>query len=533
MPNTSTNTIRGEAKARHLALFPGAFRPPHQAHYAAILDLASRPEVDEVVVIIANRCRYIPGTTKALDAEVARRVLSIYLQDIPKVRIEIARHDAISHALGYVDRAVPGDSLLFCIGETDFERGDDRFEQLLSQKEHAGVFVSVVPAPTSSLLIRATALREVLAIGEAGRAEFMTALPPHLNAALRERVWSICRNGLRPVSDIIEEKLRSIINPQLLAKIDKLTCVVPDKLDPVFRAQLHDGSSLFIKYAGDTTEAGSLGQPLKLKPRRRLAAERRALNYLRSRSFNEVELAETVSFDKETLTLVLSEVCPGGTTLQDQLRAGVFDPQVAAAAGRFLAACHTVTDNFPALWGARETDLHHWRTMLALRTTDLESPWLSGAIRRNLQQLRTESDAAREQRFFHLDYCPKNIRVAQNVIGVIDLELCSSVGDPAYDLGTFLGHYVLWGLHFSSGRSSQIAIQVAINAYRQKVGPAWSDMRARVVAFAGASLLSSLVRDHHRECSGFERRLVDTAAFLILQDVGRGKDVEQILDRAF
>lgn len=272
-----------ELKNRHLALFPGAFRPPHQAHFAAIRDLASRPEVDEVVVIVANRCRYIPGTTQALDAEVARQVLAIYLQDVAIVRIEIARHDAISHALSYLDRAVPGDSLLFCIGETDFEHGDDRFAQLLSQKEHVGVLVSVVPAPTGSLPIRATALRETLAIGEAKRTEFMAALPPHLNAEQRESVWSICRNGLRPVSDIVEEKLRSIIDPQLLARIDKISCVVPDKLDPVFRAQLRDGKSLFIKYAGDTTEAGSLGDPRKPKPRRRLAAERRALNYLRAR----------------------------------------------------------------------------------------------------------------------------------------------------------------------------------------------------------------------------------------------------------
>jgi hypothetical protein len=514
-------------KNRRLALFPGAFRPPHQAHFAAIVDLVSRPDVDEVIMIIANRCRYIPGTTRALDAEVARRMLSLYLQNMPKVRVEIARHDAISHALSYVDQAMPGDSLLFCIGEADFERGDDRFAQLLSQKERNGVLVSVVPAPTASFPIRATALREALAMGEAGRADFMSALPPHLHEEQRDHVWLLCRNGLRPIHDIVEEKLRLILDPQLLACIDKLTCVVPDKLDPVFRAQLHDGRSLFIKYAGDTTEAGSLGDTRKPKPRRRLAAERRALDYFRSRCFNDVELAEVISFDKETLTLVMSEVCPGGTSLQEQLHAGLFDPQVAAAVSRFLADCHTVTENVPALWGEHDTDLQQWRAMLGLRTSDIESPRLPPEVRRNLQRLKTMSDEARTTGFFHLDCCPKNIQVGQGKIGVIDLELCSSVGDPAYDLGIFLGHYVLRGLISSSAHVSHIAISAAIDAYRQKVGQAWLQMEARVVAFAGASLLASLARDGHSKCHGIEKRLEHAAALLLSQGVRYCKTADQ------
>lgn len=504
---------------RHLALFPGAFRPPHQAHFAAILDLTSRPDINEVVVIIANRCRHIPGTTHALDADVAREVLAIYLHDVPKVRIEIARHDAISHALSYIDRAGPGDSLLFCIGEADFEQGDDRFDQLLSQKEHTGVLASVMPAPTGSLQIRATVLREALAVGEAGRTEFMMALPPHLSVEQGERVWTICRNGLRPMSEIVEEKLRSIIDPQLRTQIDTLTCMVPGKLDPVFRAQLREGRSLFIKYAGDTTETGKVGDRLKPKPRRRLGAERRALNYLRARALDKIELAEMISFDKETLTLIQSEVCTSGTSLQDQVQTGEFDPQVAAAVAHFLAVCHTVTGKMPALWGEHETDLHHWQAMLALRTSDIAASWVSAKSHYHLQQLKTTSDAAQRSGFFHLDYCPKNIRISQGKVGVIDLELCSSIGDPAYDLGILLGHYMLWGLRSSSGDACQVAISAAINSYRQQVGPAWEQMSSRVVAFAGASILAALVQDEQRVLRGFAQQLAHTAGVLLSQEV--------------
>ncbi len=517
-------------KNRHIALFPGAFRPPHQAHYAAIQELVSQPEIDEVVVIIANRCRYIPGTSKALGAEVACQVLEIYLQNIPKVRLEIAQHDAISHALSYLDRADPGDALLFCIGEADFERGDDRFEELVAQRKHDGISVTVVPAATGSMPIRATTLREALAVGESKRTEFIAGLPPHLSREQCENVWSICHNGLRPVSDITGEKLRTILVTKLHSNINELTVVVPDKLDPVFRVQLGD-KTVFIKYAGDTTEAGSLGQHLKPKPRRRLGAERRALKYLHALEL-DVELADVILFDKETLTLVLSEVCPDGTSLQEQLQAAVFDPQVAAAASHFIATCHSVTGPIPALWGEPETDLQHWQAMLALRTTDLQSPLLSPSMRHDLQQLKRSSEHEREKHFFHLDYVPKNIRISQEKIGVIDFELCSSIGDPAYDLGNFLGHYLWWGICSSSEQDCLVALHAALNAYQQKVGAAWRKMSSRVVAFAGAGILFNLEQRHHGNMSELEQHLLETAASLLSRGVNSCDDAELALSSA-
>ena len=79
-----------DSKGRCIALFPGAFRPPHRAHFAALLNLVLRPDIDEVVVIITNRCRNIPGTTKVLDTDIAEHIWAIYLQDMEKVRVEVA-----------------------------------------------------------------------------------------------------------------------------------------------------------------------------------------------------------------------------------------------------------------------------------------------------------------------------------------------------------------------------------------------------------------------------------------------------------
>ncbi len=520
------------AKGRCIALYPGAFKPAHKVHFAAIVDLASRPCIDEVVVIIANRSRYVPGTTKALDAEVARRVLSIYLRDIPKARVEIAPHNAVTHALGYLETASAGDTLLFCVGEADFDSGDDRFEDIASLNTRADVSASVLPLPTGAQKIRATALRQALAEGDTRCNAFMEALPEHLSEAQRESVWSICRNGMREMNDIIEEKLRALLDPKLVGDYRELSCVVPGKVDPVFRLRRFDGTCLFVKYAGETAESGSLGLPLTPKPRRRLSTERRAIKCLRANLRSDVDIAEVVYFDKESSTLVLSEVCPNGERLQDSLRAGVFDPAVAMQASRFLAACHTMAGNIPALWGEHETDLRHWRAMLSMRTVEIESTMLSPEQNEDLQRLRLASDAARRKGFFLLDYCPKNILVRNAKIGVIDLELCSSEGDPAYDLGIFLGHYVLWGLATNSGDSCRAALREALKVYRREVGAAWTSIQPRVAAFAGASILHTVVRDRRIDVKGLESRLAATATWLLSRGLDDTADPEQLLTDA-
>lgn len=520
---------RDTSKGRCIALYPGAFKPAHKVHFAAIVDLASRPGIDEVVVIIANRSRYIPGTTKVLDANVARRVLSIYLCDIPKVRVEIAPHNAVTHALGYLERADPGDSLLFCVGEADFDSGDDRFEDIVSLNTRADVSASVLPLPTATLKIRATELRQALAEGDTRRDSFMAALPEHLSEAQRESVWLICRTGMREMNDIIEGKLRALLDPKLVGDYQVLSCVVPGKLDPVFRLRRVDGTCLFVKYAGETAESGSFGLPLKPKPRRRLSTERRAIKCLRANLHSDVDIAEVVYFNKESSTLVLSEVCPNGERLQDSLRAGVFDPALAIQASQFLAACHTMVGNIPALWGEHETDLRHWRAMLALRTVEIESTMLSPKHREYLQSLSSSSDSARRKGFFLLDYCPKNILVRNNKIGVIDLELCSGDGDPAYDLGIFLGHYVLWGIRASSGNSCGAAIREALKIYSLEVGADWMSTQPRVAAFAGAGILHTLARDRRIDVKGFESRLIATATGLLVGGLDVTADPEQLL----
>ncbi len=548
MPSSRSRHFHRSGAATHgrrVALFPGAFRPPHDAHLRALLDLAGRPEVDEVVVIVSNRCRCIPGTSKALDANVALRVWAIYLQavagqpGIDKVRLERAPHTAVRHALGYFDRVKVGDSLLFCIGESDLERGDGRFDKLANLSRRSVVAAQLMALPTGSITVRSTTLRQDLARGGAGRAAFMAALPSPLSAEQRARVWMVCQQGMREMHDVIKQKVTAILERQDVADIADLSTASATAagLDPVFRARCKDGKVLFVKYAGDTVDSGTPGRNTSAKPRLRLAAERRTLKRLRAKVPGDVELPEVVLFDKTTRTLVLTEVCPGGRTLEGDLKKGIFDPAVASGASRFLARCHTIAGPGRPLWGDRETDFQHWQQMLALRTTQMDSGLLSAQVRRDLQALALASDKARHEAgegggVFILDYRPSNILLSEGKIGIVDLELGASVGDPAYDLGFLLGHYVLWGLCTAAGDSGQVALQQALNAYRQEAGYLWSTMRSRLVAFVGATILYEILgagRSGFQHCEG---RLLRTAAALLASGLDQTVDTDKVLSDA-
>lgn len=538
-PDPSMAPLRDNPAAREgrcIALYPGAFRPPHTAHLTAVLDLAARPDVDQVIVIISNRCRSIPGTTQALDADVARRIWSIYLQGVSKVRIEVAPHTSVTHALGYFDQSETGDTLLFCIGEADAEQGDERFEQIEDLSRRTGISARLVPAPTGSITVRATDLRTMLGRGEAGREAFTSALPAHLTTAQRAQVWDICRDAMRETGAIIQEKVRAIIETHNLGDIQEIHSVCGGKLDQVYLVLFKDGRRYFVKYAGDTVGVECVGENLRLKPKRRLSAERRALKRLRDNGIDEVDLPDVALFDKDTLTLVLTEVCPGGTPLLDDLKNGLFDPRVAGQASHFLARCHTLAAPIAPVWGDRDTDRLHWHTMLALRTVEIKTDVISAAIRNELAALKHASEAACEQmggnHLLILDDVPKNILLGPQRIGVIDFELCSSHGDPAYDLGLFLGDYILFGLITGSGDSAQLALQEALNTYRRRVEQRWMTMRSRVVSFAGAAMLYYLMGSCRMVVQSCEPRVVRTAAALLSTGLGEVKEIDSILGSA-
>lgn len=487
---------------RTTALFPGAFRPPHANHYEVVRDLAEREDVDDVVVIISNRLRPVPGTEDVLDVDVARRVWEIYLAGHPHVRVEVAESSGVAHAIGYLDAARPGERLLFIVGEKDLAtRG--RFGKL-SAHARADVSATVVRGAPNVCQVNATRLRMLLAPdGVGSKAAFFGGLPQHLSADEKAEVWAVCRAATVPRAEAVARRIEAVLHGRGVsvsrASIEPASA---PKSDQVFRVLAPDGQVSYVKYANDAVAADSPDATGR-KPRNRLKTERMALKWVRGHVRSPVEIPTVTLFDARTRTLALGEVCGGGRRLSQQLSTGVIALDTARAVGAFLGAVHSAPAPRRAFRDAAWRDLHQWRTRLARLTTDLIGSSFGVNADSNLRTLRHRASRATTPGFHHLDLTTGNVIVNDSRVGVIDFESSSAVGDPAYDLGTWLGSYVLASLLVPGpGQSAtvrsqvRVALAATIEAYRSAVGTkACAEVSARACGFAGAVILRG---DHRR-----------------------------------
>ena len=480
-----------------VALFPGAFRPPHKAHFETVQYLASRPDVDEVVIIITSRSRQVPGTNLALAPSVAQQIWNIYLQGLDKVRLEVAPGSAVKHALGYFNRSRVGQRLFFCAGSKDLESDTGRFSRIRELSDHFDMVASVIPSPVTPLRGGATSIRAQLAKGEEGFEAFMEALPGHLTTEQSSQVWRICRQGLLPMTALAEERIRQLFQQEKLGHVVTIESAKSGKTDEVLKVGLESGEQIFVKTAHDTPKAAHWGNPTGLKPRRRVYVERTALKWLASQIPEEVEVPRVIKFDNATRTLVLTGVLLDGESLQQQMEKSRFDSEIASKIADFLAFCHRFSKPVPAFWGGEDADYDHWRTLLHLSTAALEDVSLPERIALCQSDLQRDSLRASRPGFFHLDFTPQNIRLNANGIGIIDFECCCSVGDSAFDLGCLLGHYWFWGMTTLSERACQNSVETMMDRYRRQVGDLDPKWVGRVYAFAGATVL---------RLSGLEKR---------------------------
>ena len=479
--------------SRCLALLPGSFKPPHKAHLQAVQYLLNRPEVDEVIIIISNRCRILPNTVLAIDAAAAQIIWRQFLIDEPRVTIEIAQHSAIEHALAYFYRVDSHNSLVFCIGETDYAAGDDRFGRVRALSRETGVraTVVVVPARTAGIGVRATEIRGMLSRGESGHQQFLECLPQHFNTSHRELIWQTCQRQIRPVHEIFQEKLVDVLPAKFSLGDHRFRTIEKHSVDPVFHLTTDNGTDLLVKYAGDTTGNGIFDDPLVPKPNRRLAVERRMLKHVSSCCSSEFELPKPVHFDKRTRTLVVTHVCAGGHPLTEDLEQGHFDQNIAAKIGTFLGILHAYPLPNEPLWGDERTEQCHWQAIIDRCNKSLEHCVHSTReARQGWRQMLRHSVHETQRCIVHLSFCPTYLRVYNHRIGVTQFERSSSYGDPAYDLGTMIGHLVAYGLHTAQATSCVNALEHLVEAYIHVVPGKTEDRIRRAIAFAATTLLA-------------------------------------------
>jgi nicotinic acid mononucleotide adenylyltransferase len=529
-------------KGRCLALYPGAFRPPHKAHFLAVQDLVQRPDVDEVVVIVTNRLRPVPGTGKVLDCDMAVKIWEIYLREIPKARVVIAQDSAVAEALSYFSRVGAQDRLIFSVGESDFSRGDRRFRRIERLSAETGIDATVLPAPTGGIAVRATELRHALALGASGYDGFRRALPDHLTEGQSREVWDIARAGMVEAGAARLARVRLALENAGFDSIEDLApagAAVPERLsggappagDEALRFACRGPSGereiLYAKYAKDTVEAARLDKAGSLKPRGRLSVERRAIRYLRGCKIPGLLLPDIRHFDKAAKLLVLSRLCPQGTSLEADLESGRFDPARARRAGDLLARLQDMAPPGRPLWGSPERELAHWRALLARRCGKALEQAPEAPLAALLEELQEHSDGKRREGFFHLNYLPKNILFQEAGVGLIDLEFACGIGDPALDPGWLLGRYLYRGQRQPGLRAKALAAAKGlIGAYCARRRDTLAGLQGRITAFAGACLAL--------DCAGADQpeveRTLAQAGFLLKAGLREGLAPEAALD---
>lgn len=112
-----------------VALIPGSFKPAHWGHYDMIKWYSKAS--DEVIVVLSDPKK--PRTSKGgivIPAVVAKKILEIYCETLPNVRIELVKGSPINWCIEYTEKVE--DSTMFYLGCSSKGEDGNRGEILRS-----------------------------------------------------------------------------------------------------------------------------------------------------------------------------------------------------------------------------------------------------------------------------------------------------------------------------------------------------------------------------------------------------------------
>jgi len=138
-----------EQDQKTIAIFPGAFKPPHKGHFAVVKDLAD--QADEVVVLIS------PKQREGISAEESFAVWQLYDTLLPdNVSFKIAAESPVSETYDVVKNN-PDTKFLVAFGKGE----SDRFNQINTSDKYSNA--SVYDAGNAEEGINASGLRNAIA----------------------------------------------------------------------------------------------------------------------------------------------------------------------------------------------------------------------------------------------------------------------------------------------------------------------------------------------------------------------------------
>ena len=191
--------------------------------------------------------------------------------------------------------------------------------------------------------------------------------------------------------------------------------------------------------------------------------------------------------------MVFSDVAGSRSVLlQDLLLNHTYPVKAASLIGCFLALVHQNTfKKITPVRGSYSLDKKNWLLFLNMRTKAIVRKGSNKALQEEITKLYQEGLQHTHPVLIIMDCCPKNIICrSDGAISVIDFELASAVGDPAYDLGFLLGHFILFATLSGWPRSSICFIRQLLKSYFQHVTfLPQGNLYLRTMKYAGCVLL--------------------------------------------
>ena len=182
-----------EANQDGIALVPGGFKPPTLGHFHLVDEVAKRPEVSKVIVLIGHKTR--DGVTK----EESLAIWDIYKKYLPSnVEIKIADNSSPISDVGSLIKNNPDTFFFPVVGiRGEFDLGDlKRFDSMKGKYDNFQTIV--IKTEGGKDRVSGTNTRNALIGGE--KEKFQTYLPTELSDEDKENIWSILTKT--PLSEI-------------------------------------------------------------------------------------------------------------------------------------------------------------------------------------------------------------------------------------------------------------------------------------------------------------------------------------------
>lgn len=193
--------------------------------------------------------------------------------------------------------------------------------------------------------------------------------------------------------------------------------------------------NIYLRQALDHVKA----QPeIKLAPQR-IFYEGQVLKRLNEEIFEKGIVPKVFFVDEENFILILSDVREDSPVLVDELASGKVHPETGRSLGRTLGMLHGKT------WEAKPShfDLDQEKNQKQLKRHFFNRLEQAKEIDPKVVQEIVDESKKAGCTFVAGDFASKNIFIhPKGEISFVDLER-SFVGDPAFDLGFLIGHYLI------------------------------------------------------------------------------------------